>query len=101
MPGVLMLEAAAQTCGYYTHKYSLLGEGVTVGFGGIDQVRFRDPVRPGDRLLIAAMLTKVRAKMMCVCQFQIFVRQSLVCEGTIKGIALPVEALISQSSGAA
>lgn len=98
MPGVLMVEAAAQTCSFYTHKYQLLGEGVMVGFGGIDEVRFRDPVLPGSRLLIAAALVKVRARQLCVCQFQAFVGESLVCEGRIKGIALPTEALTSETA---
>ena len=47
MPGVLMCEAAAQMCSYYAHKHNLLGECKVVGFGGMEDVRFRDPVRRG------------------------------------------------------
>ena len=53
LPGVLMCEAAAQMCSYYTIKYDLLGTKM-IGFGGMDEVRFRDTVRPGDRLVVAA-----------------------------------------------
>jgi len=61
MPGVLMLEALAQTCGllafltadvYPTDKAQLY-------FAGIDGVRFRRPVEPGDQLILRADLKRV------------------------------------------
>ncbi len=88
MPGVLMCEAAAQLCCYYTQKLDLFGAKV-VGFGGIEDVRFREPVVPGDRLVIVGKLVKIRRGAMVVSQFQGFVGDSLVVDGTIKGIALP------------
>jgi len=93
MPGVIMCEAAAQLASFYVHRRGMLGDAVMLGFGGLDAVRFRDPVRPGDRLVILAELIKVRVGSMCVSRFQEYVRDSLVCEGQIKGIALPVEVL--------
>src|SRR5579884_203884 len=51
LPGVLMCEAAAQLCGYYCKTAGLL-VGDFIGFGGLENVRFRAPVRPGDRLLL-------------------------------------------------
>src|SRR5207302_3967727 len=51
MPGVLMCEAAAQLCSYYISLTRLL-EGDFIGFGGMENVRFRAPVRPGDRLVL-------------------------------------------------
>ena len=92
MPGVMMCEAAAQLCSFYTLKHDLLGSDM-VGFGGLENVRFRDPVRPGSRLVIVAQLLKVRRNAMCNCAFQCFVEQTLVCEGQIKGIPLPSELL--------
>jgi 3-hydroxyacyl-[acyl-carrier-protein] dehydratase len=92
LPGVLMCEAAAQMCSYYTIKYDLLGTKI-VGFGGMDEVRFRDTVRPGDRLVIAVELLKLRRGAMVVSRFQGFVRESLVCEGQIKGVPLPSDLL--------
>ena len=77
LPGVLMCEAAAQMCSYFTIKYDLLGTNM-VGFGGMDEVRFRDPVRPGDRLVIVSEMLKLRRGAMVVSRFQGFVRQSLV-----------------------
>src|SRR5947209_1406893 len=51
MPGVVMCEAAAQLCSYYIMKQGLL-TGDFIGFGGLENVRFRAPVRPGDRLVL-------------------------------------------------
>jgi 3-hydroxyacyl-[acyl-carrier-protein] dehydratase len=92
MPGVLMCEAAAQLSSYFASKYNLL-EAEVIGFGGLEDVRFREPVVPGDRLVIAVERIRVRPKAMIVCRFQGLVRQSIVVDGVIKGVPLPVESL--------
>jgi len=97
MPGVIMLEAAAQLCSYYTQKHDLLGSEM-VGFGGLDEVRFRDPVLPGSRLILISQLDKVRRGRIIVSRFQGVVGDSVVVEGTLKGIAIPVEALRQMTS---
>ena len=99
MPGVIMLEAAAQMSSYFVQKHDLLKAEV-VGFGGLEKVRFRGVVLPGKRLVLVGQLQKVRPKRMLVSRFQGFVDGSLVVEGTLKGIALPVDALTGQSSDA-
>jgi 3-hydroxyacyl-[acyl-carrier-protein] dehydratase len=98
MPGVVMLEAVAQLCSFVTQKYDLLGAAM-VGFGGLENVRFRDPVVPGDRLIVMCKLEKVRRGRMIVCQFQAAVKDRLVLEGTLKGIPIPVEALQKFKTG--
>jgi 3-hydroxyacyl-[acyl-carrier-protein] dehydratase len=90
MPGVIMCEAAAQVASYYSHKYKLM-EGV-IGFGGLEEVRFRGVVRPGDRFVIVSRLLKLRRSIM-TCEFQCFVNQNMVCEGVLKGISLPMDLL--------
>ncbi len=92
MPGVLMCEAAAQLCSYYAIKLDLIGTQM-IGFGGLDEVRFRDLVFPGSRLVIVAELLKIRRNALVICRFQEFVDQVLVCEGQIRGVALPVDRL--------
>jgi len=87
MPGVVMCEAAAQVASYYSHKYKLM-EGV-IGFGGLEDVRFRGVVRPGDRFVIVSRLLKLRRSIM-TCEFQCFVNQNMVCEGVLKGVSLPL-----------
>jgi 3-hydroxyacyl-[acyl-carrier-protein] dehydratase len=88
MPGVIMCEAAAQLASYFSHKFKLM-EGV-IGFGGLEDVRFRGVVRPGDRFVIVSRLLKLRRSIM-TCEFQCFVDQNLVCEGILKGVSLPLE----------
>jgi 3-hydroxyacyl-[acyl-carrier-protein] dehydratase len=90
MPGVIMCEAAAQLASYFAQKNDMLGAKV-VGFGGMEGVRFRDQIRPGQRLVLAVKLLKLRRGAMMVCRFQGFVNQTLVVEGQIKGIPLPID----------
>lgn len=97
MPGVFMCEAAAQVCSFVTQKFDLLGADM-VGFGGMEDVRFRGPVVPGDRLLIACQGTKCRRGRMIVCRFQGTVGDRIVVEGGIKGIPLPTAALKAMKS---
>ena len=92
MPGVIMLEAIAQMCSYFVQKYDLLGAAM-VGFGGLEEVRFRDPVLPGDRLYLMCALEKVRRGRMIVSRFQGVVGDTVAVEGVLKGVPIPVEAL--------
>jgi 3-hydroxyacyl-[acyl-carrier-protein] dehydratase len=92
MPGVVMLEAIAQMCSYFVQKYDLLGAAM-VGFGGLEEVRFRDPVVPGDRLYLLCELEKVRRGRMIVSRFQGVVSGKVAVEGVLKGIPIPVNAL--------
>lgn len=87
MPGVVMCESAAQISSYYTQRFDLLGADM-VGFGGLDEVRFRDMVKPGDRFYVCCKLIKVRRNRMIVADFQGFVEDRLVVGGQIKGIPL-------------
>jgi 3-hydroxyacyl-[acyl-carrier-protein] dehydratase len=92
MPGVIMCEAAAQLCSYHAQRHQLLNTEM-IGFGGMDDVRFRGTVVPGDRLVVAAQKLQLRVGAMIRCRFQCFVREQLVCEGQIRGIPIPVAAL--------
>src|SRR5271154_5795380 len=44
LPGVLMIESAAQLASFYTRKF--MGWTGFIGFGGIEECRFRLPVTP-------------------------------------------------------
>ena len=92
MPGVVMCEVAAQLCGFVTQKLDLLGAQM-VGIGGLEEVRFRGPVRPGDRLLMACELIKSRRGRMIRCRFQGLVEENIVVEGQMIGVPLPVDEL--------
>ena len=58
LPGVIMLEAAAQLSSFLTRVY--VGWEGFIGFGGLEDVKFRSPVTPGQRLYLLADLTDVR-----------------------------------------
>ena len=60
MPGVLILEAMAQVGGVYAMLANEVGEGQVPYFVGIDKAKFRKPVLPGDVLILALELQKVR-----------------------------------------
>ncbi len=63
MPGVLIIEAMAQAGGVLVFK-SLPEEkhGALIYFMGIDKVKFRKPVLPGDQLLLEIKILKQRSK---------------------------------------
>lgn len=62
-PGVLMCEAAAQLCCYYTVTQKVCDPGVLMGLGGIEEARFLRPVRPGERLVMVGVGEKVHRRM--------------------------------------
>lgn len=92
MPGVIMLEAAAQLSAYFAQKHDFLGAKM-IGFGGLEEVRFRDPVIPGDRLVLISKFLKSRRGRMIICQFQGVVGERVVVDGILKGIPIPVDML--------
>lgn len=102
MPGVIMLEAVAQMCSYFVGKNQLL-ESSMLGFGGVEKVRFREPVLPGQRLILLAKLDRIRPNRMITCDFQGVVDNKIVLDGSIKGIPLPVDQLknLKESESAA
>ena len=82
MPGVLILEAMAQTGGIMMLNGNDKIKESVVYFMGIDKARFRKPVLPGDTLVIEATMTNMRRS---VCQFdaKAYVRGELVCEASL------------------
>ena len=60
MPGVIMVEAAAQLCSFFMKKiYGLEG---FIGFSGIDKTKFRETVVPGQRLYLLCHISKIRSR---------------------------------------
>jgi len=85
-PGVLMVESAAQLCCYVFCRAHQ--EKRFFAFGGVDEVRFRGTVRPGDRLILMAKARKARANL-GIFDTQGFVDGKLVFEAIITGMVLP------------
>jgi beta-hydroxyacyl-ACP dehydratase FabZ len=61
MPGVLIIEAMAQTGGVLGIKSTLKEQGqMLIYFMGIDKVKFRKPVLPGDQLILDVEILRQR-----------------------------------------
>lgn len=83
MPGVLILEAMAQTGGVLAFLSIPEGErDREVFFAGIDKVRFRRPVVPGDQMRIEMEVVKQR-KLVWGFSGRAFVDGNLVCEAEL------------------
>jgi 3-hydroxyacyl-[acyl-carrier-protein] dehydratase len=63
MPGVLMLEALAQTAALLSFESMGIepGNDTVVYFVGIDGARFKRPVEPGDQLILEASIERAKA----------------------------------------
>ena len=82
-PGVLMIEAAAQLASFYTKK--VVGWEGFIGFGGVEECKFRQQVTPGCRLYLLAQLMWSRHKRIR-CQVQGIVDNTIVFETGIVGV---------------
>ncbi len=86
LPGVLMCEAAAQLCAFYVREYANIG-GDFIGFSGLENVRFRGQVKPGDRLILVCKVIKLhRRAVICTCQG--FVGSTMVFHGDVHGVPM-------------
>lgn len=86
LPGVLMCEAAAQLCSYYISVYGAR-RGDFMGFGGLENVRFRSPVHPGDRLVLVGKALKLHPRQ-TIFNVQGFVGSTMVFHAQILGVPL-------------
>jgi 3-hydroxyacyl-[acyl-carrier-protein] dehydratase len=86
MPGVLICEAAAQLSSFYCGKVRLY-EGGFIGFGGMEDVRFRGQVRPGDRLVLVGKGSRLHRRQ-TIFDCQGFVGTNMVFHGRIIGVFL-------------
>ena len=82
MPGVLIIEALAQAGGIlaFTHLPELKSNAVY--FMGMDKVRFRKPVRPGDQLILKLKILKRRGPVFKM-QGNAYVDDQLVAEAEL------------------
>lgn len=82
MPGVLIVEAMAQVGGVVLTQLPEVEGGLFL-FAGIDKVRFRRPVVPGDQLVMTAELLCVKRRRFGKMQAQSKVDGQLVAEGEL------------------
>uniref|UniRef100_A0A1L5YCM9 3-hydroxyacyl-[acyl-carrier-protein] dehydratase n=1 Tax=Paulinella micropora TaxID=1928728 RepID=A0A1L5YCM9_9EUKA len=82
MPGVLIVEAMAQAGGLIVTQIPEFPKGLFV-FTGIDKVRFRRPVTPGDQLIITCNLISVKQQRFGKLKAEAVVNDTLVCSGEL------------------
>jgi len=85
LPGVIMLEAGAQLASFFTKRY--LNWTGFVGFGGLEDVKFRSQVAPGCRMYILCQKIWERHRRVA-CRVQGLVQGNLAFEATIIGVQL-------------
>lgn len=61
VPGVVLVESMAQVAGAAVIARGILGEGATFALATIDETRFRQPFRPGDKLVTVVEAVRERA----------------------------------------
>lgn len=82
MPGVLIVEAMAQVGGIVLSQLPTAGGRLFV-FAGIDKVKFRKPVVPGDQLIITTELLTLKRGRFGKMKSRAEVDGQLACEGTL------------------
>ncbi len=89
LPGVLMLEAAAQTANVNVSMVEPAAgaDRGFVGFGGVEACKFREAVVPPARLYILAVTLENRPRRF-ICKTQGLVDNRMVFEATISGMAM-------------
>ena len=82
LPGVLMIEAAAQLASFYSRMF--VGWKGFIGFGGVEECKFRQTVSPGCRVyLLGQKLWQRHGRIHC--RVQGVVKGELVFEAGITG----------------
>jgi len=83
-PGVMIIEALAQTAGIVINSGNLEdSEGVIVFFAGINNAKFRIPVIPGDQLILETTLKNQRRNFW-VFEGKASVAEKLVAQAEVK-----------------
>ncbi len=90
MPGVLILEAMAQTGGFLLLNTENDPSGKLVYFTGINKVKFRKPVVPGDQLRFEIEFLKLKRNI-CKMKGLAFVEDKMVCEAELTAAVVDKE----------
>ena len=81
MPGVLQVEALAQAAGLLLSKYVRVG-GKMAALVGLDRVKMRRPVLPGDRLLLNVEVKRIRRNI-AICEGRATAGGDVAAEATL------------------
>jgi 3-hydroxyacyl-[acyl-carrier-protein] dehydratase len=84
-PGVLMIETAAHLASYVSTI--IMNHTKFLGFGGIDDTKFRDAVTPPARFYIVGKADSIKPRR-TICSLQGFVQDRMVFETKVTGLSV-------------
>ncbi len=87
LPGILMIEGAAQVGSILWKLLADLPDDHLIGFGGVESLRFRGQVVPPNELVYVASGGRFRSRLAQL-PMQVFAQGKLVCEATIIGASI-------------
>jgi 3-hydroxyacyl-[acyl-carrier-protein] dehydratase len=89
-PGVMLVETVAQLCVFFWREAIGIKEapGRAMLFGGIDKVKFRDAIFPGQRVVLVLSVKELKIRR-SIYETQAFVNGKLVFAGQITGLLGP------------
>jgi len=87
MPGVLVIETAAQLATVHAKFIREDLKESFIGFGGVNNVKFRGQILPGDELIMVTGLKKMRSRFF-IMHCQGLVNHDAVFEGEVSGMRL-------------
>lgn len=86
-PGVLMIESAAQLASILSRLMGINPGNKFIGFSGVDRVKFRGTVVPGDKLIVLIKCVNLNNRR-AIFEAQSVVNNKLVFEGIITGMII-------------
>jgi 3-hydroxyacyl-[acyl-carrier-protein] dehydratase len=89
MPGVIMIEAAAQLSSFFVKQ--IFNEQGFIGFAGIEEAKFRSTIEPGQRLYLLGQITKYKRRKNTThvtTSVQGVVGDTMVFEATVSGMGM-------------
>jgi len=96
MPGVLIIEAMAQTGGILLLNSYLDPSSKLVLFMGINKAKFRKTVLPGDQLVMEAKLVKQRRNIVTIAA-KAYVGDKLACEAELMAAIVDRENAVEEN----
>jgi 3-hydroxyacyl-[acyl-carrier-protein] dehydratase len=88
MPGVLMLEGAAQIATFLVKQVSGWSRDRMIGLAGIDEVRIRGQVVPPARVWFVSSIVNISGRRLAKMRTEVFCNDQLILEAKIMGVML-------------
>ena len=88
MPGVLMIEGAAQIATFLVKQVSGWAKNAMIGLAGLDDVRIRGQVVPPARVHFVAGNPQISGRRLAKIQTQVFCNGAMTMEMTVMGVML-------------